>query len=89
MSTIANPTTHVFALAGVGNLIPQSIAGYIEDMAQESDTVRAKEVGTDVGILHTRPRLVMQSVKNPKKFKRVKKIKHGGVPWSAVLQSAV
>ena len=56
MSTIANPTTHAFTLAGIGNVIPQSIAGYIEDIAQESDTVRVKEIGTDVGILHSRPR---------------------------------
>jgi hypothetical protein len=28
--------------AGVGSLIPQSIAGYIEDMAQESYPVRVK-----------------------------------------------
>ena len=58
MSTIANPTTHVFALSGVGNLIPQSIAGYIEDMAQESDTVRVKEIGTDVGIPAYAPSMV-------------------------------
>jgi hypothetical protein len=37
-------------LAGVGNLIPQSIADYIEDMAQENYAVRVKEVGT--GIAH-------------------------------------
>jgi hypothetical protein len=44
-------------LAGVGNLIPQSIADYIEDMAQENYAVRMKEVRTGIGmIVHVRPR---------------------------------
>jgi hypothetical protein len=43
-------------LVGVGNLIPQSIADYIEDMAQENYAVRVKEVGTGIGmIVHVRP----------------------------------
>jgi hypothetical protein len=44
-------------LAGVGSLIPQSIADYIEDVAQENYAVRVKEVGTGIGmIVHVRPR---------------------------------
>jgi predicted NBD/HSP70 family sugar kinase len=44
-------------LAGVGNLIPQSIADDIEDMAQENYAVRVKAVGIGIGmVVHVRPR---------------------------------